>query len=327
MINHKGTFMLTTVVGSYPSFPEGPSSISEKISNFFGTYDEYEPAIELAVKDQIEAGIDIISDGQVRAGMVEIFAQAIPGMAVEDKTPKIMGKILTPQRSIGASDLKFAIKTAERISRDYGANSNKELIEGTKGVKGIITGPSTLVFSSRMEGFYKNKEDAIMDLAHALKREAEFLEAAGAVYIQIDEPFISTGMVDISTAKKAVEIITKDLSISAGMHVCGNVTEVFNKILDFDVDIIDCEFAGIPQNISVLDGVNLRGKKIGFGCLDTRTDKVESKEEVEELVRRGIDLIGAENIIADPDCGMRMRSRDAAFTKLKSMVRAVKGMD
>ncbi len=318
--------MLTTVVGSYPALPKGPSSISEKLSSFFGTYDKYKPAIELAVRDQIEAGIDIISDGQVRDGMVEIFAKAIPGMAVEDNTSKIVGKIMPSYGSISAGDLKYAINVSESISEEYGLNKDKKIEEGVKGVKGIITGPSTLVFSSRLEGFYKNKEDAILDLAYALKKEAEFLEKAGALCIQIDEPFISTGVVDVNIAKKAVEIIAKDLSVPKALHVCGDVTEVFGEILKFDVDVLDFEFAGIPQNVDLLENANLNGKKIGFGCLDTKNDKIESKEEVEELIKKGIDLIGAENMIADPDCGMRMRSRDAAFSKLKSMTNAVKSL-
>ncbi|HML04559.1 MAG TPA: methionine synthase, partial [Methanobacterium sp.] len=178
--------MLTTVVGSYPSLPRGPSSLSQKLSSFLGTYDEYNPAIELAVRDQIEAGIDIISDGQVRDGMVEIFAKAIPGMAVEENTPKIIGKIMPSHGPISAGDLKYAIDVSKSISREFSSNGNRKIEEGVKGVKGIITGPSTLVFSSRLEGFYDKKEDAILDLAHALKKEAEFLEKAGAICIQID---------------------------------------------------------------------------------------------------------------------------------------------
>jgi 5-methyltetrahydropteroyltriglutamate--homocysteine methyltransferase len=318
--------MLTTVVGSYPALPQGPSSTSQKLSNFFGTYDKYKPAIELAVLDQIEAGIDIISDGQVRAGMVEIFAKSIPGMAVEDNTTKIVGKITPSFTPISAGDLQYAINVSNSISKEYGSNGGKRIEEGVKGVKGIITGPSTLVFSSRMEGFYNSKEDAIIDLAYALKKEAEFLQKAGAICIQIDEPFISTGMVDVNNAKKAVEIITRDLSIPKAMHVCGDVTTVFDKLLKFDVDVLDCEFAGIPQNLDLLESHNLNGKKIGFGCLDTKTDRIESIEEVQSIIKRGIDLIGAENMLADPDCGMRMRSRDAAFSKLKSMTDAVKNL-
>lgn len=319
--------MLTTVVGSYPSLPEEPSSISQKLSSFFGTYDKYKPAIELAVRDQIEAGIDIISDGQVRAGMVEIFARAIPGMTVEGNTPKVLGKIKPSAASISAEDIKYALKISEGISREYSSNRGK-IEDGVKGVKGIITGPSTIIFSSIIEGFYKNKDDTIIDLAHALKREAKFLEEAGAVYIQIDEPFLSTGLPDIKTAKKAVEIITGDLKVPTAMHVCGNVSDVFEKLLTFHVDILDCEFAGIPGNIDVLELAANKGlikdKKIGFGCIDTKKKEVEDPKKVSELIKRGVECVGAENIIVDPDCGMRMLPKEAAFSKLKSMTEAVK---
>jgi 5-methyltetrahydropteroyltriglutamate--homocysteine methyltransferase len=316
--------MLTTVVGSYPPLLKNPSSLSDKIFNAFGNYDAYKPAIELAVKDQIDAGIDIISDGQVREGMVEIFASSIYGMAVEDNTPKIVGKIMPSPKSVCAKDLKFAIKIAEGISKEYGQKPKKTIEGSVKGVKGIITGPSTLVFSSRIEDYYDKKEDAVIDLAYALKKEAEHLENAGAVVVQIDEPFISTGVVDINVAKKAVGIIADGLSVPVAMHVCGEVVDIFDELLKFSVDIVDCEFAGIEGNINALENVNLRGKKIGFGCLDNKTDRIESNEEVENLIKKGIDLVGAENMIADPDCGMRLRSREAAFSKLKVMAEVAK---
>ncbi|MGB9979882.1 methionine synthase [Methanobacterium sp.] len=316
--------MLTTVVGSYPAILKKPSSFSDKISNVLGTYDEYKHAVELAVRDQISAGIDIISDGQVRDGMVEIFASSIYGMAVEENISKIVGKIMPSPKSICAKDLKFAIKVAQGISKEYGQKPKKTLEGNIKGVKGIITGPSTLVFSSRIEGYYDEKEDAVLDLAHALNKEAEHLENAGAVVVQIDEPFISTGVVDINVAKKAVEIVADSLSVPVSLHVCGEVADIFDKLLKFSVDIVDCEFAGIDGNINALENANLRGKKIGFGCLDTKTDKIETKEEVENLIKMGADFIGAENMLADPDCGMRMRSRDAAFSKLKVMTQVAK---
>lgn len=318
--------MLTTVVGSYPALPEEPSSLSQKLSSFFGTYDRYKPAIERAVRDQIETGIDIISDGQVRDGMVEIFAKAIPGMTVEGNTPKIVGKIKPSPVSLSAEDLKYAVKIAENISKEYSSSPGK-IEEGVKGVKGIITGPSTLVFSSILEGFYKSKDKAVIDLAHALKKEAEFLEKAGAVYIQIDEPFLSTGLPDIKTAKKAVEIITKDLKVPTAMHVCGDISDVFEELLTFPVDIVDCEFAGIPGNIHVLEEAANKGlikdKKIGFGCIDTKKKEVEDPKKVSELIKQGLEVVGKDNIIIDPDCGMKMLPKEAAFSKLKAMTEAV----
>jgi 5-methyltetrahydropteroyltriglutamate--homocysteine methyltransferase len=316
--------MITTVVGSYPSHSQGPSNFTEKISDFFGIYDEYKPAIKLAVQDQLKAGIDIISDGQVRGDMIKIFAQHIPGMIIENNSTKITGKIMSPNYSICASDLRFAIKTAQRLSQNFKQKS-KKLGLITRGVKGILTGPTTLVYSSRIENFYENqKKSAIIDLAYVLKKEAEYLEGAGPVMIQIDEPFLSTEIVDIKIARKGIKIITKNLSVPISLHVCGNIQNVFNELLKFDVDIIDCEFAGNPQNLDFLENSKLNGKKIGFGCVNTKIEQVEGMEEVLNLIKKGIKIIGEENMLADPDCGMRMLPRNVAFSKLNVMTEAIK---
>jgi 5-methyltetrahydropteroyltriglutamate--homocysteine methyltransferase len=323
--------MLTTVVGSYPAFPEEPISFGSKLSNFFGVYDPYIPALELAVKDQVNAGVDIISDGQVRGDMIEVFARSIPGMVVEDGTPKILGKIRPANHSLGASDLKLALRMAMNISKNFSEGMNSELFteEGFntnfKGVKGIITGPTTLVLSSRVEKFYNRdkKEKIITDMAMALKKEVYHLKEAGANIIQIDEPFLSTGVADIATARKAIEIITDKLEVPVSMHVCGDVGDVFKDILKFPVEIIDCEFAGIPSNIQMLEQEYNGSKKIGFGCIDTKKQGVEKLDQVVNLIKKGIDIVGENNMIVDPDCVMRMLSRDSALLKLKKMTEAV----
>jgi 5-methyltetrahydropteroyltriglutamate--homocysteine methyltransferase len=321
--------MLTTVVGSYPAPPHEPSSLTSKISSIMGSYDPYKAAVEFAASEQIKAGVKIISTGQVRGDMLEIFAREITGMAWEDGTSKIKGKILPLNYSIGADDIKIALKTAKKISEDFKASPNV-LINGTfqsnaRGVKGIITGPTTLVLSSRLEGFYtvEKRNKAIIDLAHALNKEAKYLEVAGASMIQFDEPFLSTGMADVKTAFKAIKIATNNIKIPLAMHVCGDVSQVFEELLKFPVDIIDCEFAGIPKNLNVLENVNLNNKKIGLGCVDTKTDEVESTDEIQNLLKKGIELIGVENIIVDPDCGMRMLPQEAAYMKLKNMTEVV----
>jgi 5-methyltetrahydropteroyltriglutamate--homocysteine methyltransferase len=317
--------MLTTVVGSYPVIKTGPDSIGSKVSNILGLYDEFVNCLEIAVGDQIEAGIDIISDGQVRGDMIEIFARNIPGMVVEDNIPKIIGKIRAADKSVGASDLKLALKTAKKLSNDFQANSkvfiDNQFNESCKGVKGIITGPTTLVLSCRIEGFYNRdkKERIIEDMAHVLKKEAHDLEKAGAAMIQIDEPFLSTGVADISVARKAIKTITKDLEVPVSMHVCGDIGEILNDILNFPVQIIDCEFAGIDSNIESLKNEYSGSKKIGFGCIDTKKHSVDNLDGILNLIKEGIDVVGKENMILDPDCGMRMLSREMALLKLKKM--------
>lgn len=321
--------MLTTVVGSYPSPPKEPKSIGSKISALMGNYDPYQAAVEYAVFKQIKAGINIISAGQVRGDMVEIFARDITGMAWEDGTSKIKGKILPLNYSIGANDIKIALKVANNISEDFKAGgtilSGGNFREDARGVKGIITGPTTLVLSSRMEGFYtlEKRDKAIIDLALTLKREAKYMEKAGVAMIQFDEPFLSTGMADVKTAYKAIKIVQDGLEVPLSMHVCGDVSHVLGELLKFPVDIIDCEFAGIGKNLEILQNTDLKGKKIGFGCVDTKTEKVESPEEILTLIKKGIELIGEENMIVDPDCGMRMLPPEVAYQKLKNMTEAV----
>ena len=320
--------MLTTVVGSYPAPPQEPSSISSKISSLLGSYDPYHAAVDFAVTQQVKAGVKIISTGQVRGDMVEIFARDITGMAWEEGTSKIKGKILPINYSIGAEDIKIALRTAGDISPEFRSGitllSEGKFNENARGVKGIITGPTTLVLSSRMEGFYslEKRDKAIIDMAQALNREAKYLEKAGAAIIQFDEPFLSTGMADIKTAYRAIKIARDGLNVPLAMHVCGDVTQVLGELLKFPVDIIDCEFAGIEKNLEILQNTDLKGKKIGFGCVDTKTELVETPEEIRTLIEKGVEIIGAENMIIDPDCGMRMLPEEAAYQKLNNMTEA-----
>ena len=318
--------MLTTVVGSYPVVKNQTESFSAKFSKLLGFYDEFKPSIQTAVEDQIMAGVNIVSDGQVRGDMVEIFAKKMPGMTFEDNVPGINGKIRALNGSIGADDIKMAINVAENISDKFKTNQDplmdgNDLNHSYNGVKGIITGPTTLVLSCRIHDFYKkdNKSKIIRDMAKALKKEAKELENAGAGMIQIDEPFLSTGIADLKVAREAVKTISSDLNVPVAMHVCGDVGDVLGDILKFPVQIIDCEFAGVDSNIEALKTEYSGSKKIGFGCIDTKTEVIETVEQVSNLVKNGIDIVGEENMMLDPDCGMRMLSREIALLKLKKI--------
>ena len=148
--------MFSTVVGSFPVELETSPSFKDKFLNIFGLYDPYKSAIKKAVFHQLESGVDIISDGQVRGDMVGSFSKYIPGMQFEHNSTIITSKIRAPVKEITVDDLKYA----KSILKDYYSGSIPE----NKGVKGIITGPSTIVHSSRIESFYKNKNDAMSSL-------------------------------------------------------------------------------------------------------------------------------------------------------------------
>lgn len=306
--------MKSTVVGSFPVEVKKASSTKNKLLNAIGAYDPFKESIKDSVIAQLDAGVDIISDGQVRGDMVSIFTEYIPGMKIVDGNTEIVSKIRKPTQEISIKDLQYA----KKVMKEYYGGS---IPEGN-GVKGIITGPNTIVHSSRITSFYKNKEDAIIDLAHSLKYEVDAIaKKVEPVYIQIDEPFLSTGMVDMKTAREAVDILHDGLQVPLAMHVCGILKDAFKDISKFNVDILDFEFAGNNINLDVLEKNYplVSNKKIGFGCVDSSVNTVDSESDVDKLVFKAIEIVGKDNLLLDPDCGLRRAPKDVAFAKLKLM--------
>ncbi|MDO5831426.1 methionine synthase [Methanobrevibacter sp.] len=306
--------MKSTVVGSFPASESSPSNFKDKLLNSFGAYDPFKEAIKSSVIAQLDAGVDIISDGQVRGDMVSIFTKYIPGMKIEDGNTFIVGKIRNPTQEISINDLQYA----KKVMTDYYGG---KIPEG-KGVKGIITGPNTIVHSSRIQSFYKSKEDAIIDLAHSLKVEVDAIaKKVEPVYIQVDEPFLSTGMVDMKVAREAIGIIKDGLDVPLAMHVCGLLNDAFKDLATFDIDILDMEFAGNNVNMGVLEenAYLLKDKMVGFGCVDSSVNEVDDVSDVDELVSKAIDIVGKDKLLLDPDCGLRRAPKDVAFKKLKLM--------
>ena len=306
--------MKSTVVGSYPVEIDEPDSTKNKLLHALGAYDPYKKAIKDSVIPQLDAGVDIISDGQVRGDMVSIFTKYIPGFKIEDGNTYVLSKIKKPIKEISVGDLNYA----KSVMNEY----YKGKIPDGCGVKGIITGPSTIIHSSRIQSFYKTKEDAIIDLAHSLKVEADAIaNKVEPLYIQLDEPFLSTGMVDMKTAREAIDIIHDGLDVPLAMHVCGTIDYVYKDLAKFNVEIFDFEFAGNNVNLDVLDNnIDLfKNKKIGFGCVDSALNEVDNASDVENLISKAVDIVGKENLLLDPDCGLRRAPKDVAFKKLELM--------
>ncbi len=285
--------LATTVVGSYPVVKGG---------GLRSLFDPLHAAVETAVTDQINAGIDIISDGQVRGDMIGAFASKLPGVREQE----VIGKIQPAAGAITVADTKFAISKHPKV-------------------KGIITGPSTLAHGLHISTpMYRNKEELAIDLAAALIVEAKSLEAAGVTLLQIDEPILSTGIADLAVGKQAVEIIASAVHVPTCMHVCGNIANVIDEILKYNVNVFDFEFSNNQANLDILSRRDLTGKMLGYGCVDNTTDEVESVPVIRKRIEKAVEYFDPKILLIDPDCGMRMRTREAAYWKLKNMVEAAK---
>ena len=252
--------------------------------------------------------------------MVSIFASKLNGVSVIDNTAYIKGKITPAAHPISVKDFKLTYRIAKSLDNRFKLHASLDEIfnHNVKGVKGIITGPTTMVHSSVIDNFYNTKERAIYDMAKALSREAKELEKAGACALQIDEPFISTGAEKIEISKKAVEIISNSVEIPVILHVCGDLKDVLEDLLEFDVDILDFEFGGMAENIKTLEKYwyDECDKLIGIGCVDTKLEEIDDYESVKNKIESVLDTLHHDNIIIDPDCGMRMLDVDIADGKL-----------
>jgi 5-methyltetrahydropteroyltriglutamate--homocysteine methyltransferase len=285
----------TTVVGSYPVV---------KSVGLRSLLDPFRSAVEHAVSDQIQAGIDIISDGQVRADMIQAFTSHLPG--IQQQT--VMGKVLPPAQPITLSDTRYALSRFPLV-------------------KGILTGPTTLSHALKIgTPMYRNREELALDIARALVGEARSLDTAGIVLLQIDEPIFSTGMADMDTGREAIEILSGGLRCPVALHVCGELIDVIDDILQIPVSMYDFEFSASQENLDVVSAKDLKGRLLGFGCVDTTNPAVEPVSTIEKRIEGGIRVFNPEQMVIDPDCGMRMLSRESAFQKLCHLVEATRAM-
>jgi 5-methyltetrahydropteroyltriglutamate--homocysteine methyltransferase len=282
-------------VGSYPAV---------KAKGFKSMLDPYREALEVAVSDQINAGIDIISTGQIRGDMVSTILSRLPGISGQE----VKGLIKPASGPITISDTKYALSKHGKV-------------------KAMFAGPSTLAHALKIKTpMYRNRDEIIPDIAISLIREAEFLQETGISILQIDEPILSTGIANMNAAYESISSIAGALRVPVCLHVCGNVGAVFDDIMKMPVDIIDLEFANNPDNIETISKNEIRNKIIGYGVVDSADEAIDPVGTIVSRIRKAVDLLGPENIIIDPDCGLRMHRREVAFGKLKNMAEAAENV-
>ncbi len=315
----------TTVVGSYPKISSDKNAAN--LRNALNLIDQgkisaaqleqvYQETIRRVIKEQEEAGVDIITDGQIRWDyLVTPVVKNIQGAEIGGLI-RFFDNNVYYRRPIIKS--KVAFKNFSIVEQFKFAQANSK-----KTIKAVLPGPFTLAKLSADE-YYHNFDKLTLDLAEILNKEALELEKAGAKYIQLDEPSLCYNPEKLDLAKKALEKTFENIKAKKIVFFYfGPVKDLFPKILDSSVDVIGIDVVSKPENLNLILDNNFTQELI-LGCLDARNTKLESEEELFALFEKAIKKIPSEKIYISPSCGLEFLPQEKALKKLKRMVEVVK---
>ena len=279
-------------------------------------------ATMLAIRDQESAGVDILTDGEMRReSYSNRFATALEGVDAENPAivPSRTGKPDMVPRVIGPIRRKHPVEV--RDVEFLRAHTDKR-------IKITVPGPFTM--SIQAKDFHYNDEVAVaMAYAAAVNEEIKDLFAAGADIVQIDEPYMQARP-DQARAfgVDAINRALEGVSGTTGVHLCfGYAALVKNKpegysflaeLENSKADYVSIETAQPVLDLAILE--KLPSKTIVVGVIDLSTHEIETPEVVAERIRRVFPHVPPERVIVAPDCGMKYLPRDVAYGKLKAMV-------
>ncbi|EMR73623.1 methionine synthase II (cobalamin-independent) [Thermoplasmatales archaeon SCGC AB-539-N05] len=286
----------TCVIGSYPVNIDAMELMKGYFNGREISWDKY---IEFAVNDMVNAGLDIVSDGQTRDSFIQIFTRKLKGCRIRART-----EIIDKVEYNGPITVKDQNYVRGLIP------SNTELI-------GVLTGPYALS-KSCVDLYYNNEKDLAFDFAYALNKEAKALQKHVDM-ISIDEPFFSNEMPEYG--KELIEITMQDVSCPTRLHVCGDVSDMVPELLEIPVNILSHEFKASPQLFDAFSEYDIP-QNICLGAVRSDDIRIESVKEIMEHIEKAIGLFGERIVQMSPDCGQRLLSRNVAFKKLKNLVAA-----
>ncbi len=324
----------TTVVGSYPqpdwlvdrdmlskSVPRVRMNIWRVPEPWLGAAQD--DATILAIRDMERAGIDIVTDGEIRReSYSNRFATALAGLDCErpgevrsranrtTPVPRVVG----PIRRIGPVEVR-----------------DMEFLRANTAIGAKITLPGPFTLSQQaINEFYGDPDEMVMDYAAAVNAEARDLERAGADVIQLDEPWLRQ---DPAAAKriavKAINRALEGLKVTTVVHLCFGYAAVvpgetkpvgysfLPELADCSADQISIEAAQPRLDLGVLR--DLAPKTIMLGVLDLADPTAEAASRVAERIRAALAHVPADKLVAAPDCGMKYMPRALAFAKLKAL--------
>jgi 5-methyltetrahydropteroyltriglutamate--homocysteine methyltransferase len=323
----------TTVVGSYPQ-PDwlvDRQLLSKGVARVrLDLWRVAEPWLEqaqddatlLAIRDMERAGIDIITDGEMRReSYSNRFATALEGISsgkpgevlskagLSTAVPRVVGPIRRTH-AVETRDMAFLRENTERMA------------------KITLPGPFTMSRQAVNE-YYKDDDEMVMDFAAAVNAEARDLEKAGADVIQLDEPWLRQ---DPPAAKriavKAIDRALEGLKATTVVHLCFGYAAVvkgekpvgysfLGELGACKADQISIEAAQPKLDLGVLG--DLAPKKIMLGVIDLAAPDAETPAVVATRIRAALKFLSPDRLVPAPDCGMKYLSRELAFAKLKAL--------
>jgi 5-methyltetrahydropteroyltriglutamate--homocysteine methyltransferase len=330
-----GDVLVTSVVGSYPQ--PGWLIDRERLGDrlpprvrareLWRVPEEHleeaqDDATRLAVSDMERAGVDIVSDGEMRReSYSNRFATALdgidldsPGVALDrtghaNPVPRVVGPVRRA-RPVEVRDVEFLRSITDRR------------------IKITVPGPFTMTQQAQND-HYRRDRDLAIAYAEAVNDELHDLKAAGADVVQIDEPYLQAR--PEPAREYALEAINRALDGIAGdtvLHTCFGYAHIVHdrptgypflrELEDCAATQLSLEAAQPDLDPKVL--LDVPSKVIVLGVLDLGSSEAESREHVAERIRRALDVVPPERLVVAPDCGMKYLSRQLAFEKLRAMV-------
>jgi 5-methyltetrahydropteroyltriglutamate--homocysteine methyltransferase len=276
----------------------------------------------VAIREQERAGLDIITDGEMRReSYSNRFATALEGVDIDNPgtaldrsghpnpVPRVAGKVRR-KHAVEVRDVQFLRANTDRT------------------IKITVPGPFTMSQQAQND-FYQDEEEMALDYAAAVNAEIKDLFAAGADIVQIDEPYMQArpekarkyGLKALNAALDGVQGTTAVhicFGYAAIIHVRPEAYSFLPELANSPVQQVSVETAQSNLDCSVLK--TLPGKTIILGVLDLSDMSIETPEVVAGRIRRALPHVAAERIVVAPDCGLKYLPREVAFGKMRAMV-------
>ena len=277
----------------------------------------------VAIKAQEHAGLDIVTDGEIRReSYSNRFATALDGVDIDNPgsaldrsghpnpVPRVVGPIRR-RHAVEVDDLLFLKRHT------------------TRKVKMTVPGPFTMSQQAQIDFYGGSRELAAMDYAAALNEEIRDLFAHGADIVQVDEPYMQARPDEARAyGLKALNRALAGITGTTAVHICFGYAAIIHErpagysflpeLAQCSCEQISIETAQSNLDCSVL--TSLKGKKVMLGVIDLSSMTPESPQQVAARIRRALPFFAAADIVVAPDCGMKYLPRDVADAKLRAMV-------